>query len=136
MQIGALGDVVFETSRQMVRTFNNVERSNQARWAVHDIIGEEPMPEFIGPGQKEISLPIQLNILLLGGGSIEDELETIETMVDSGKVSTLVIGERIFGKYYIESMSDSTPHLGGRGEFLTTELTLTLKKYPERTTLR
>ena len=132
MKIGALGDLVFETSMSTVRTFKEFQRSNAARWAAHEVIGLEPQPEFVGPGQKSITLPIALSVVLLGGKTIEDQLAEIEVMVDTGAISILAIGDRVIGKYYIESMSDTTNHFGGKGEFLFTELTLSLKHYPER----
>ncbi len=132
MKIGALGTLVFEASSSTVRTFKEIQRSNAARWATHEVIGLEPQPEFVGPGQKSITLPIALSVVLLGGKTIEDQLAEIEVMVDTGAISILAIGDRVIGKYYIESMSDTTNHFGGKGEFLFTELTLSLKHYPER----
>lgn len=132
MKIGAFGDIVFEVSDTVARTFRDFQKTVQARWAVHNILGHEPVAEFIGPGQKEISLPVTLNALFLGGKPIEDELAGIEKMADDGAVGTLVIGDRVIGKFYLDSVSETVSHFGGKGEFTHAEVTLSLKEYAER----
>jgi phage protein U len=134
MKVGAFGNIAFEVSDSIIRTFKDFQRTAPARWAVHSILGHEPVAEFIGPGQKEVSLPITLNALFLGGRTIEEEIEALEGMLDSGQVGTLVIGERVLGKFYLDSIGEAVSHFGGRGEFTHAEVTLSLKHYAERTT--
>jgi phage protein U len=133
MKVGAFGDIVFEVSDSVIRTFKDFEKTVPARWAVHSVIGFEPVAEFIGPGQKEIKLPIQLNALFLGEKTIEEEMEIIEEIANTGMVGILVIGDLIFGKYYLDNVGESVSHFGGRGEFAVAEVTLSLKHYAERT---
>jgi phage protein U len=132
MKVGAFGDIAFEVSDSVIRTFKDFQKTIPARWAVHDVLGQEPVAEFIGPGQKSVDLPISLNSLFLGGGTIEAELEAIEMMALEGTVATLVIGDNIIGKFYIDNIGESVPRFGGRGEFLSAEVTLSLKHYAER----
>jgi phage protein U len=133
MKVGAFGDIAFEVSDSVIRTFRDFQRTVPARWAVHEVIGSEPVAEFIGPGQKEITLPVTLNALFLGGKTIEEEMDAIEEMASTGKVGTLVIGDFVLGTYYLESVGESVSHFGGRGEFTHAEVTLSLKYYVERT---
>jgi phage protein U len=133
MKVGAFGSVVFEVSDTLIRTFKDFQRTIPARWAVHEVLGGEPKAEFIGPGQREITLPVQLNALFLDGKTIEEELETIEEMAETGAVGTLVIGDTVIGKYYLDNVSESVSHFGGHGEFTVAEVTLSLKQYAERT---
>lgn len=132
MRIGAFGDLAFEVSDRVIRTFRELQKKNQARWAVHEVVGGRPVSEFIGPGQKEITLPIHLNALFLGGRTIEEEVETIEKLVDEGAISTLVIADAVIGKYYIESIDETDTHFGGKGEITSADVTLSLKQYVER----
>jgi phage protein U len=132
MKVGAFGPIVFEVSDTVIRTFRDFQKTVPARWAVHDVLGGEPLAEFIGPGQKEISLPVQLNALFLDGKTIEEELEVIETMAEIGAVGVLVIGDTVIGKYYIDNVGESASHFGGRGEFTVAEVMLSLKHYAER----
>ena len=133
MKVGAFGPIVFEVSDTLIRTFRDFQKTIPARWAVHSVLGCEPLAEFIGPAQKEITLPVQLNALFLDGKTIEEEMEAIEGMVDSGTVGILVIGDLILGKYYLDNVGESVPRFGGRGEFTVAEVTLSLKHYAERT---
>ncbi|MDR3353942.1 MAG: phage tail protein [Synergistaceae bacterium] len=132
MKVGAFGDVVFEVSDSVVRTFKDFQKTTAPRWAVHSILGHSPVAEFVGPGQTEISLPVVFNALLLGGKTIEDELEEIEKMAAEGTVGTLVIGERVIGKFYLDNVSETVSRFGGKGEFTHAEATLSLKHYAER----
>lgn len=132
MKVGAFGDIVFEVSDSVVRTFKDFQKTTPARWAVHSIMGHSPVAEFIGPGQQEITLPVQLNALFLSGKSIESELSAMEEMASGGKVGTLVIGDAVLGKFYLDSISEAVSHFGGRGEFTHATVTLSLKEYTER----
>jgi phage protein U len=132
MKVGAFGDVTFEVSDTVMRTFRDFQKTVPARWAVHNILGHEPVAEFVGPGQREISLPVTLNALFLGGKSIEEEIEVLEKMADEGTVGVLVIGEQILGKYYLDNVGEAVSHFGGKGEFTHAEVTLSLKYYAER----
>lgn len=133
MQIGAFGDIVFEVSDEVIRTFREMQHDKSGRWAVHEVMGSKPVSEFIGPGLDEINFPIQLNALFLGRRTVEEELERIGKLVDEGVVSTLVIADVIVGKFYLDSVGAATKYFGGRGEKLITETTLHLKEYVERT---
>jgi phage protein U len=132
MKVGAFGPIVFEVSDKVIRTFRDFQKTIPARWAAHDVLGGEPLAEFIGPGQKQITLPVQLNALFLDGKTIEEELSIIEEMADNGIVETLVIGEFIIGKYYLDNVGESVSRFGGHGEFTAAEVTLSLKHYAER----
>jgi phage protein U len=81
---------------------------------------------------KEITLPIQLNALFLGGKTIEDELDEIEALANTGQVATLVIGDRVLGKFYIENAPATVSRFGGKGEYTVAETTLTFREYMER----
>ncbi|MCC8056440.1 phage tail protein [Cloacibacillus sp.] len=130
--VGTFGDVVFEASVETVRTFSELQRTTAARWGVHSVLGAKPIAEFVGPETDEVSLPVRLNVLFLGGATVEDEIKKLRDIVLQGKVGVLTIGEDIFGKYYLESLSETRKYFGKRGETLFAELTLSLKEYVER----
>ena len=81
MRIGSLGDIVFEVSDSVIRTFSEFQRTTSGRWATHEVMGSAPVGEFISPGLDEITLPIKLNVLLLGGVAVEDEIDAIRKIV-------------------------------------------------------
>ena len=50
--IGTLGDVVFEVSDKVARTFDEMVHTAVGRWAVHEVMNGKPRAEFLGPGQN------------------------------------------------------------------------------------
>ena len=64
MFIGTFGNVVFETSNDLVRTFKDMTRDTNVRLASHDIIGKKPVIEWIGPGTDTIKFSMQFNSIL------------------------------------------------------------------------
>lgn len=130
--VGSFGDIVFETSPSTVRTFSELQRTTSARWGVHDVLRSKQVAEFVGPNADEISLSIALNVLFLGGNTVESEISKLREIVAQGKIATLSIGDDVLGKYYVESMSEIRKRFGKKGETLSAELSLTLKEFVER----
>ena len=60
----ALGNIVFEVSSRKVRTFRDLKRTHKARFATHNLIGNKPMLEYIGPDVAEITFTMQLSASL------------------------------------------------------------------------
>lgn len=130
--VGSFGDIVFEASPETVRTFSELQRTTSARWGVHDVLRSKQVAEFVGPNADEVSVTVALNVLFLGGKSVESEISKLRAIVSQGKIATLSIGDDVFGKYYIESMAETRKHFGKKGETLSAELSLTLKEFVER----
>lgn len=130
--VGSFGDIVFEANKETVRTFSEVQRTTSARWGVHDVLKTKQVAEFIGPNADAISLSVVLNVLFLGGNTVESEITKLRDIIAQGKIGILSIGDEILGKYYLESMSENRRYFGKKGETLTAELSLTLKEFIER----
>ncbi|KAB2864652.1 MAG: phage tail protein [Exiguobacterium chiriqhucha] len=131
MKIGTFAGVSFEVSSSKVLTFSDFVRSGSARWAVHDIILQKPLPEFEGPGQESISL----KILLKRSRKVNPEsvAQQLRSFRDGGKVGTLVIGKKPVtnGFWYIEDIQETHRFIDNKGISNTIELSLTLKEYPK-----
>ena len=127
--IGSFGEVVFEVSSEKVRTFDNFSRSGSGRWVNHDIISLKPMPEFIGPGQEEISFLVRLDTAL--GVDPRSELQKLRNMRDAGEVSVLIIGgEPITNNLWaLESISEKHKTFSGSGYLIKADAELVLKEY-------
>lgn len=131
MRIGTFAGVSFEVSSSKVLTFNDLSRSGAARWSVHDIILQKPLPEFEGPGQETIGM----KILLKRSKKVNPEkvAQQLRSFRDGGKVGTLVIGQKPVtnGFWYIEDVQETHRFVDKRGISNTIELSLTLKEYPK-----
>lgn len=129
-QIGNLGKlIVFEVSSDKVLTFGKMTKSVKGRWTNHDNIGNKPKPEFLGPGQGTISLPIFLSAN--HGVRPRSTLEKIEAAVESGTPFVFVIGGKKVGsnKWVITDMSETWDNIIKDGQLVSAHLTLNLVEY-------
>lgn len=129
-RIGNLGKlIVFEVSGSKVLTFDKMTQSIKGRWAVQEPILTKPYPEFLGPGQRTITLPIYLSAI--HGVSPRKTMEQIEKAVEDGTPFPLVIGNRKVGSYQwvITELSETWGEIVKDGILVSASLTLNLAEY-------
>lgn len=129
VEIATLGDIAFKVDSQLVKTLSEFSRSGSARWAVHEVIGDTVKPEFVGPGQGELSFRITLLSEL--GTEPRNDADELWEMMKEGKVEAFIIGGIPVGegKWYIDSIEESETILSTRGEYQKIELSVTLREY-------
>ncbi len=127
--IGALGSIVFEVSSRKVRTFKDLKRTNKARYASHEIIGDKPLLEFLGPDAAEISFTMQLSAAL--GINPTQEAEQVRKLCESGEAMYFVLCNQTVGKnpWVIESVGESVDTIDNNGRVVVTQIDVTLKEY-------
>lgn len=135
MFIGTFGNVVFETSNDLVRTFKDMTRDTNVRLASHDIIGKKPVIEWIGPGTDTIKFSMQFNSIL--GVEPEDEEKKLRDMAQTGKVAHIIVGGEPISdyKFIIESISSSGRIYDRDGNLIKSMVDITVKEYPENVTV-
>ena len=135
MFIGTFGNVVFETSNDLVRTFKDMTRDTNARWASHDIIAKKPVIEWIGPGTETIKFSMQFNSIL--GVEPKDEEKKLRDMAQTGKVAHIIVGGEPISdyKFIIESISSSGRIYDRDGNLIKSMVDITVKEYPENVTV-
>ena len=62
--LGVFGTVPFICAFDKVFTFKDLARSRSVRWAKHDVIGQKPVLEWIGPELDRISLRLRFDTSL------------------------------------------------------------------------
>lgn len=131
MYIGSMGSIPFIVSRPYVLTFDGYNRSSDGRWAKHDIIGDKPRLEFIGPNVEKINFKIQLTIK--HNVVPERELERLRKMRDKGKPFVLVIGNKPIGRnmWVLESLSEEAIFYNALGMATSVNATVSLTEYVE-----
>lgn len=97
MQVGVLGDIIFQVSSNVIKTFDNLQWSGSARYSEHNRHMTNALTEFTGIDPDTISFDIELSVYL--GVEPMNELVKIWTYERSGKPLSLVIGEKAYGKY-------------------------------------
>lgn len=128
--IGTLGrKIIFEVSDDKAMTFHDMTRDISSRWAEHEVLGCKPKPEFLGPANQSVSLPITLSTTL--GVSPRDMIEVIENMVEAGAAEYLVIGHRTVGKnpFRLTASSEAWNCIFSKGELVKANVTITLEEY-------
>ena len=135
MFIGTFGNVVFETSNDLVRTFKDMTRDTNVRLASHDIIGKKPVIEWIGPGTDTIKFSMQFNSIL--GVEPKDEEKKLRDMAQTGKVAHIIVGGEPIRdyKFIIESISSSGRIYDRDGNLIKSMVDITVKEYPENVTV-
>lgn len=135
MFIGTFGNIIFETSNDLVRTFKDMTRDTNVRLASHDIIGKKPVIEWIGPGTDTIKFSMQFNSLL--GVEPKDEEKKLRDMAQTGKVAHIIVGGEPVSdyKFIIESISSSGRIYDRDGNLIKSMVDITVKEYPENVTV-
>lgn len=123
---GLLGSIPFVCSSAMVMTFRNLQIERSMRWATHEVIGQKPVLERIGPELTTVSFEIQLNSLL--GVPPAVGIQVFRQMIEKGEPQRLLIGPDYLGKFVIESLSENQPYHTGFGVPVTATLTLSLRE--------
>ena len=126
MIVGILGNTVFETSPDYVKTLTDMSRTRTARIAKHDIIGNKPKLEYQGVDLVSFSFKIRLDANL--GVDPEQELKALEDMQE-GFAPGLTIGNRYFGKFLIESIGEDIRFTRKDGATILAELDISLLEY-------
>lgn len=135
MFIGTFGNVIFETSNDLVRTFKDMTRDTNVRLASHDIIGKKPVIEWIGPGTDTIKFSMQFNSIL--GVEPKDEEKKLRLLAQTGKVAHIIVGGEPISdyKFIIESISSSGRIYDRDGNLIKSMVDITVKEYPENVTV-
>ncbi|MEN6371903.1 MAG: phage tail protein [Armatimonadota bacterium] len=127
--IGSIGDIAFEASSSLVRTFDSYADSVSARIGSHEVGGSMPVLEYIGPGTRAIEIPVRLNSAL--GVDVESDIEKAQAYSSSGQLLSLVIGGKPIGgagaKWLIESVDVDRSKFTRAGAAILAEMKLSLK---------
>ena len=129
MQIGALGDIVFQVSAEQVKTIDKMVWAGQARYAKQDRHLNDSLTEFTGLEPDTISFEIMLSAYL--GTDPYPDIVKIWQYERSGKALPLVIGERTYGKWrwVIEKHQIKMQNFDKTGNLLSATVSVDLLEY-------
>lgn len=129
-QIGYFGkDIVFKVSRKQAYVVQNFSQKLSGRWSDSTPIGQKPRSEFNGPGLRQVSFTMLLNVSL--GVKPKDVLRKLRRIVGFGLVDYLVIGKSRIGfhKFKITSISESWDVILNKGELASAKVDVTMEEY-------
>lgn len=105
MQVGSLGDTIFEVSSQRVLTPQSFGMSREARFEEHQPQGTWPRPEYMAPGLAVCSIAISLRRDL--GCDPFEEAEKLEEKLVRGEVMRLIIAGKNLGKWTLRKIDQN-----------------------------
>lgn len=127
--IGSFGDVVFIASANTIRTFSEFTRSSAGRWAKHEILGQKPKSQRVGPGLDTISFTMWFDAAY--GLNPRKELDQLVIMERDGIAASLTVGGKGVGVdlWVITSLEQSWEQIDGKGNLLFATAKLMLEEY-------
>lgn len=125
--IGIFAGISFTVSEGQVQTFQNMSRDTSARWTSHEVIGEKPKQEFLGPDLDGGSFTLHLTAWR--GVNPLQLAEQLQKFCLNGEYANLIIGGRNMGKYLIESIGETYEIITNRGEIISANVDVSLKEY-------
>jgi phage protein U len=130
MVIGSWGDLVFEVSGNIAKTFQELSQKSSGRWAEHETINTAPLSEFLGPGLDELEISIIFTTML--GVDPRKSYEDLRAAVRKGEYYPLILGGFPLSDnlWRLTEISGDSTVFGPRdGEIMWMELNVTAKEY-------
>ncbi len=127
--IASFGEAIFEVSDRRIHTFTGFTRNVSIRKETHNIIGQKPKTEVIGPELDSISFTITLNKNL--GIDVRQEMDRWVSLVRSGEANMLIVGDKALGvdMWIAESVGESWDVISVNGTILSGKINVTLQEY-------
>lgn len=119
-----LGEFVFSVK---TAAYQELEHSTAWRWARHDVIGQAPTYQYVGPDKEEITLS-GLYLPHLNGN--RHQIEEMKDMIGGSTPLNLVSGTGdVLGKFIVLDFEESHREFSVEGVPLQIDFSLTLEKY-------
>jgi len=122
--------LIFEVNSRRVLPAKNWKRTQNGRWATHEILNKAPRSEFLGPDRTETTMTVTLSAE--HGVTPRTSIANIERMIRNGDVEYLVLGGKIYGwghKWAITGASQTWDRIYNKGELVKATLDLTFEEY-------
>lgn len=104
MEVGTLGDIVFEAGTMNVLVPQNISADSRMRYEEHNVFGSYPVMEWLGPETPEISLDVRLSRQLMEREPDDVKIQLLSHM-RRGDVLRLILCGQNWGRVVITSIS-------------------------------
>lgn len=128
-QIGCLGDIVFEVSRDTVRTLHDMKWGGSANYAVHKRHAGNALTEFTGLNPDTFNFSMTLCAQL--GVDPMEEIKKLWKYQRTGEAVPLTIGRHAYGRFRwsILSINSVLEHTDINGDLYAVEVSVKLQEY-------
>lgn len=129
MQIGCLGEILFEVSPDVIQTLRDATWSGSVSISTHQRHLQNTLQEFVGVDADSFTFNIRISRYL--GADPLSVLNTIFDYERNGTALCLVIGEKMYGKYrwLIKKHKATLEHYDKNGNLVGADVSLTLTEY-------
>ena len=129
--VGSLGDVVFEVSSEVVRTFKDFQMQHGANYIEHSIINRKGLLEFTGLKASSANFSVHLDAGL--GVNPVKELEQLHNILKNHEAVPLIFDNEIQGDglWVLESLDENFEVMDNHGTPIIIETSLKLREYIE-----
>jgi len=130
MKVGYLGigslatDVIFEVSSDVIRTFTNMKMNKKVSYTTHKIHGHKAIPEMTGLDADTVTFEMLLSAYL--GVNPQKELDKLETFMKEGTICDLVLGDKTYGTWVIQSIPYNIEYIYREGDITQAKCTVSL----------
>lgn len=102
MLLGVFSKVVFTCSEEFLLSFDERSQSMAYRHARHDVIGQLPAYEKVGPDSRSV----RMNIKLLSAYNSPPEiyLSMLSEIMNTGDAYPLILGAKYYGRFILNSV--------------------------------
>jgi len=125
-QTGFFGDIIFEVSADLVKTWESLRSKRKAVYASHELAGGKSKLEFTGVELNELSFNVRLDARWV---SPREESDKIQAALEDGEPRVLAIGGKPLGEYVLQDITEQTKYTDSQGRALASRLTLNFKEY-------
>ncbi len=129
MKVGSLGGVVFEVSKNQIKTIRDVKWSGSASIQSHQIHLDNPTQEFVGNDADGFTFKIKVAKYL--GSDPQTDIAQLFTYMRNGTTLPLTLGTKKHGKYrwLIKKLSIDVEYFDKFGNVTSADLSVTLTEY-------
>jgi phage protein U len=103
VNIGSLGDIVFQVDNSNLFTFSGLARGRAARFPVHNVMRGRPKAQHNGRELDTLSFTVQLHEFPGSRERVDERIRRILEMADQGLEQSLVFGQDYWGAWVIKS---------------------------------
>lgn len=128
MNLGNYGEIVFEVSDSMIRTFQGMEREHTANYAEHEVVDGKNLLQFTGLGLQTITFTMSFSARFCNPRA---ELNALQAQLEGHQANMLIIAGKPVGLYVLEKVRETWGHTTGKGELLSAAVQVDLKEYVE-----
>lgn len=123
------GSTQFKVNADELLTFRNMKRTYSSRWVSHNVVGDRPKMEFMGPDMDQITIEVILDAEF--GVNPRREMRKFREAAMRGEVNNFYVGGRKVSSHplYIESGSEDWNEIWNQGELVRATASITFSEY-------